>query len=89
MQVKSIARDHFAILSTFINLPFVVKTLFCLLLSGRLNDFSNRWCKRENVEPDALKEWKINIFAPILTFFILVVHHLSQVRRLPFDKSDV
>ena len=21
---------------------------------------SNRWCKRENVEPDALKEWKIN-----------------------------
>ena len=21
-----------------------------------LNDFSNRWCKRENVEPDALKE---------------------------------
>ena len=27
-----------------------------------LNDFSNRWCKLENVEPDALKEWKINIF---------------------------
>ena len=21
-----------------------------------LNDFSNRWCKRENVEPDALEE---------------------------------
>ena len=21
-----------------------------------LNDFSNRWCKRENVEPDALTE---------------------------------
>ena len=21
-----------------------------------LNGFSNRWCKRENVEPDALKE---------------------------------
>ena len=27
-----------------------------------LNDISNRWCKREYVEPDALKEWKINIF---------------------------
>ena len=26
-----------------------------------LNDFSNRWCERKNVEPDALKEWKINI----------------------------
>ena len=27
-----------------------------------LNAFSYRWCKRENVQPDALKEWKINIF---------------------------
>ena len=26
-----------------------------------INDFSNRWCKREYVEPDALKEWKSNI----------------------------
>ena len=26
------------------------------------NDFSNRWCKRENIETDALKEWKINNF---------------------------
>ena len=32
-----------------------------------LNDFSNRLCKRENVEPDALKEWKINIFKIIDT----------------------
>ena len=32
-----------------------------------INDFSNRWCKRENVEPDALKEWKINIFKIIDT----------------------
>ena len=32
-----------------------------------LNDFSNRWCKRENVELDALKEWKINIFKIIDT----------------------
>ena len=31
-------------------------------IAASLNDFSNRWCKRENVEPDALKEWKINIF---------------------------
>ena len=27
-----------------------------------LSDFSNHWCKRENIEPDALKEWMINIF---------------------------
>ena len=31
-------------------------------IAAFLNDYSNRWCKRENVEPDALKEWKINIF---------------------------
>ena len=30
-------------------------------ISASINDFSNRWCKREKVEPDALKEWKINI----------------------------
>ena len=28
---------------------------------------SYRWCKRENIEPDALKEWKINIFKVIDT----------------------
>ena len=31
-------------------------------IAASLNDFSNRRCKQENVEPDALKEWKINIF---------------------------
>ena len=25
-------------------------------IDASLNDFSNRWCKRKNVEPDALKE---------------------------------
>ena len=27
-------------------------------IASALNDFGNRWCKREYVEPDALKEWK-------------------------------
>ena len=36
-------------------------------IASSLNDFSNRWCKWENVEPDALKEWKINIFKIIDT----------------------
>ena len=31
-------------------------------IAASLNDFSYRLCKWENVEPDALKEWKINIF---------------------------
>ena len=44
-------------------------------IAASLNDFSNRWCKRENVEPDALKEWKISIFKIIDTlysYFILL-----------------
>ena len=40
-----------------------------------LNDFSNRWCKRENVEPDALKEWKINIFKIIDTRISFYSHN--------------
>ena len=31
-------------------------------IASALNDLSNRWCKREYVEPNALKEWKISIF---------------------------
>ena len=31
-------------------------------IAASLNDFGNRWGKRESVEPDALKEWKSNIF---------------------------
>ena len=36
MQVKSIAKwEHIAILSTFIKLPFVIKTFLLSILSGR------------------------------------------------------
>ena len=30
-------------------------------IAASLNNFSNRWCKQEIFEPDALKNWKINI----------------------------
>ena len=36
-------------------------------IAASLNDFSIRWCKRKNVEPDASKEKKINIFKIIGT----------------------
>ena len=39
----------------------------CRETAASLKDFSNCWCKRENAEPDALKEWKINIFKIIDT----------------------
>ena len=37
-----------------------------------LNEFCNRWFKREHVECDALKDWKLNIFKIIdrRTFFL-------------------
>ena len=39
----------------------------CREIAASLNDFSTCWCKRKNVETDALKEWKINIFKSIDT----------------------
>ncbi|MCG8117960.1 MAG: hypothetical protein N0E45_21750 [Candidatus Thiodiazotropha endolucinida] len=31
-------------------------------IAKALNNFGDRWCKREGVEYNALKEWKTNIF---------------------------
>ena len=31
-------------------------------IAGSFNGFYNRWCKREHVECDALKDLKLNIF---------------------------
>ena len=59
----------------------------CQTRSKALDDFSNRWCKQENVEPDALKEWKINIFflkLLILVFhFTLVIHIIRNTPPKP------
>ena len=56
-------------------------------ISASLNDFSNRWCKRENVEPDALKEWKINIFKIIdtrISFYSRNTHLLPTKPKSSF-----
>ena len=31
-------------------------------IAESLNEYCNRWCKREHVEGDTLKDWKVNIF---------------------------
>ena len=36
-------------------------TKCCREIAASLNDFCNHWCKRDNVHPDALKQWKTNI----------------------------
>ena len=56
-------------------------------IAASLNDFSNRWCKRENVEPDALKEWKINIFKIIdicISFYSCFTHLLPPKPKSSF-----
>ena len=35
-------------------------------IAGSLNELCSRWCKREHVERDALKDWKLNIFKIIV-----------------------
>ena len=56
-------------------------------IAASLNDFSNRWCKQENVEPDALKEWKINIFKIIdtrISFYSRNTHLLPPKPKSSF-----
>ena len=52
-------------------------------IAASLNDFSKRWCKRENVEPDALKEWKIKIFKIIDTRISFYSHNTHLLPSKP------
>ena len=52
-------------------------------IAASLNDFNNRWLKRENVEPDALKEWKINIFKIIDTRISFYSRHTHLLPPQP------
>ena len=52
-------------------------------IAASLYDFGNRWCKRENVEPDALKEYKINIFKIIDTRISFYSHNTHLLPPKP------
>ena len=70
----------------FLNVDFPLILKCCKEIAASLNDFSNRWCKQENNEPDALKEWKINNFEIIdtrMSFYSRNTHLL-----LPKPKSS-
>ena len=57
-------------------------------ITASLNDFNNRCCKRENVEPDALKEGKINTFKNIdthISFYSHNSHLLSPKHNSSFS----
>ena len=50
--------------------------------------FGNRWCKREYVDPNALKEWKVSIFKIVdkLLKFIHKIQAFSPLNLNPlFD----
>ena len=60
-----------------IDFPLIFISLKCRrVIAASLNDFSNRWCKWENVEPDALKDGRLTFLKSlILVFhFTLVIH---------------
>ena len=38
-------------------------------IASALNDFGNRWCKREYVEPNALKDQIINCYSQNISLF--------------------
>ena len=54
-------------------------------IASAFNDFGNRWCKREYVEPDALKEWKVSIFkiSPLLKTQIDINFGLAKTSVKP------
>ena len=50
-------------------------------MAAPLNDFSKRLCKRNNVEADALKKWKTNVFEIIIirvSFYSCNTNHLPS-----------
>ena len=56
-------------------------------IAASLNDFRNRWCKQENVKPDALREWKLKIFKIIdtrISFYSRNTHLLPPKPRSSF-----
>ena len=55
-------------------------------IASALNDFGNRWCKREYVEPDALKEWKVSIFKIVVLKQGIQDFHRKYV-LVPADKA--
>ena len=52
-------------------------------IAGSLNEFCNRWCKREHVECDALKDWKLNIFKIIDRRISFYAQNTNMLPRKP------
>ena len=56
-------------------------------IAGSLNEFCSRWCKRQHVECDALKDWKLNIFKIIdrrISFYSQNTNMLPRKRKISY-----
>ena len=56
-------------------------------IAGSLNEFCNRWYKREHVECDALKDWKLNIFKIIdrrISFYSKSTYMLPRKPKISY-----
>ena len=53
-----------SVIERVLNVGFLCKLIYKSVTKNctSLNECCNRWCKREHVECDALKDWKSNIF---------------------------
>ena len=52
-------------------------------IAASLNEYCNRWCKREHVECDALKDWKLNIFKIIDRRIVFYSHNTNMLPCQP------
>ena len=52
-------------------------------IASALNDFGNRWCKRESVKCNALKEWKLSIFNIVDTCIKFYSHNTYLLPTKP------
>ena len=56
-------------------------------IAASLNEFCNRWCKREHIECDALKDWKLNIFQIIdrrISFYSKNTNMLTRKPKISY-----
>ena len=52
-------------------------------IAGALQEFCNRWCKREHVESNALNSWKLNIFKIIYGRILFYCNNLDLLPPKP------
>ena len=56
-------------------------------IAASLNEYCSRWCKKEHLECDALKDWKSNIFKIIdrhISFYSQITNMLPHKPQISY-----